>query len=106
MKRTDREILAYREAACTAIEKLGGQILLGFDPYTHTVPTKAGVLRISIGDDCCICTRFDNSEAARELALGDRLNPHSGKWNWMGGMDHQGDMVDMAYFQQALRKIV
>lgn len=38
--------------------------------------------------------------------MGDRLNIHSGKWNWMGGMDHQGDMLDLAYFQQALRKIV
>lgn len=106
MKRTDAEILAYREAACTAIERLGGQIILGFDYYTHIVPTKAGELLVSVGDDCCICCRFKEVDSAKTLNLGDRLNIHSGKWNWMGGTDHQGDMLDLAYFQQALRKIV
>lgn len=106
MKRSDREIKAYREAACTAIERLGGQIILGFDSYTHIVPTKAGVLFVSVGDDCCICTRFKEVDSALTLNLGQRLNIHSGKWNWMGGADHQGDMLDLAYFQQALRKIV
>lgn len=106
MKRSERAIKDYRKAACDAVENLGGQIMLGFEPYTHIVPTKAGVLLVSISDDCSVCTRFKDVEAAKTLNLGDRLNPFSGKWNWMGGFNHEGDMLDLAYFQQALRKIV
>lgn len=106
MKRSQQDIKTYRKAACDAVENLGGQIMLGFEPYTHIVPTKAGVLLVSIGDDCTVCCRFKEVDSALTLNLGDRLNPHSGKWNWMGGFNHEGDMLDLAYFQQALRKIV
>lgn len=106
MQRTKWEISTYNAAATKAVVAMGGRIMPSDSSYGFKVPTKAGKLLVSIGDDCCICTRFVDVEAAKELGLGDRLNEFSGKWNWMGGMDHQGDMLDLAYFQQALRKIV
>lgn len=105
MKRTKKEIAVYNAAATKIVVALGGSIMPSDSSYNLQIPTKAGKLLVSIGDDCCICTRFVDVEAAKELGLGGRLNEFSGKWNWMGGMDHQGDMLDLAYFQQALRKI-
>lgn len=106
MKRTKKEIAVYNAAATKIVVALGGSIMPSDSSYNLQIPTKAGKLLVSIGDDCCVCTRFENSEAALDLGLGDRLNVHSGKWNFMGGMNHQGDMLDLAYFQQELRKIV
>lgn len=107
MKRTKKEIAVYNAAATKAVVAMGGRIMPSDSSYGFKVPTKAGTLLVSIDSDCCyICTRFVDVEAAKELGLGDKLNEFSGKWNWMGGMDHQGDMLDLAYFQQALRKIV
>lgn len=106
MQRTKWEISTYNAAATKAVVAMGGRIMPSDSSYGFKVPTKAGTLLVSIGDDCCVCCRFDDVPAAKGLSLGDRLNEFSGKWNWMGGMDHQGDMLDLAYFQQALRKIV
>lgn len=107
MKRTKKEIAVYNAAATKIVVALGGSIMPSDSSYNLQIPTKAGDLLVSIDSDCCyICTRFEDVEAAKELGLGERLNEFSGKWNWMGGMDHQGDMLDLAYFQQALRKIV
>lgn len=106
MNRTKKERATYNAEATKIVVALGGSIMPSGSSYNLQVPTKAGKLLVSIGDDCCVCTRFEDGDAALDLGLGDRLNVHSGKWNWMGGMDHQGDMLDLAYFQQALRKIV
>lgn len=107
MKRTRQERVAYNAAATKVVVSLGGRIRPSGETYNLAITTKAGVLLVSIDSDYCyICTRFVDVKAAIELGLGDRLNEFSGKWNWMGGMDHQGDMLDLAYFQQALRKIV
>lgn len=106
MKRNRKECAAYNAAATRIVVGLGGRISPSSDTYNLQIDTKAGLLRVSIDSDCCICTRFEDVEAAKELDLGDRLNEFSGKWNWMGGMDHQGDMLDLANFQHALRKIV
>lgn len=107
MKRNRKECAAYNAAATRIVVGLGGRINPSSDTYNLQIDTKAGDLLVSIDSDCCyICTRFEDVEAAKELGLGNRLNEFSGKWNWMGGMDHQGDMLDLAYFQQALRKIV
>lgn len=105
MKRTFKQKAAYGEAAGAVLERFNG-VYTGREPYPYTVATKAGPLLVSIDEDGCICTRFENIDAAKELGLGDRLNPFSGKWNWMGGNDHQADMLDLANFQHALRKIV
>jgi hypothetical protein len=106
VKRKFNERAAYNIAANGILNHVGAVYAPQNETYPYTVSTKAGPLRVSIDSDCCICTRFEDIEAAKQLDLGDRLNPHSGKWNWMGGDDHQGDMVDLAMFQQALRKIV
>lgn len=106
MKRKMKETTAYGAAAGGIMDRFNA-VYTADASYPYTVATKAGDLLVSIDSDCCyICTRFVDVKAAKELGLGDRLNEFSGKWNWMGGMDHQGDMLDLAYFQQALRKIV
>lgn len=104
MKRTFKQKTTYGGAARDVLDRFNA-VYTGREPRPYTVETKAGPLMVSI-EDGCICTRFENIDAAKELGLGDRLNPFSGKWNWMGGMDHQGDMLDLANFQHALRKIV
>lgn len=107
MKRKWKERMEYYKAVSDILNRFKA-VYTGNDDdaYPYTIATKVGQLKVSLGKDCCVCTRFEDVEAARGLDLGDRLNPHSGKWNWMGGNDHQGDMLDLAYFQQALRKIV
>lgn len=106
MRRSKQEVAAYRNQATKIVVGLGGRIMPSDSAYNLKIDTKAGQLLISIGDDCCVCTRFEDVEAAKALTLGDRLNEHSGKWNWMGGGNHEGDLLDLAYFQQALRKIL
>lgn len=105
MKRKMKEKTAYGAAAGGIMDRFNA-VYTADASYPYTVATKAGDLLVSIGDDCCICTRFVDIKAAIELDLGDRLNDKSGKWNWMGGDTHQGDMLDLAAFQHALRKIV
>lgn len=105
MKRKMKETTAYGAAAVGIMDRFNA-VYTADQPYPYTVATKAGKLLVSIGDDCCICTRFVDIKAAKELELGERLNEFSGKWNWMGGETHQADMLDLAAFQHALRKIV
>lgn len=104
--RTKQQSQAYLAAAQKVMLNTPYSIQRPGENYEWAVLTKAGDLLVSISDDCCVCTRFEDVEAAKKLGLGDRLNPHSGKWNWMGGSDHEGDLLDLAYFQQALRKIL
>lgn len=106
MNRTKKERATYNAEATKIVVALGGSIMPSGSSYNLQVPTKAGKLLVSIGDDCCVCTRFESPEAALDLGLGDRLNVHSGKWNWMGGHDHAQDLSDLAHFHAALRKIV
>lgn len=106
MKRKFKERTAYGGAAGEILERFNAVYRPEQDVYRYSIMTKAGPLLVSIGDDCCICTRFVDIKAANELGLGDRLNEFSGKWNWMGGDSHQADMLDLAAFQHALRKIV
>lgn len=106
MKRNRKERAAYNAAATKIVVAMGGRISPSGDTYNLQIRTKAGLLLVSIDEDCCVCCRFEQVILARGLDLGDRFNPYSGKWNWMGGMDHQGDMLDLANFQHALRKIV
>lgn len=105
MKRTKQQIHTYTRMAKGIIKSFGGVPDESTSSYEYSVQTKAGPLLISIGEDCCICTRFC-LDAAMDLGLGDRLNVHSGKWNWMGGHDHVSDMADLQQFGLALRAIV
>lgn len=106
MNRKNSEKVLYRNTALKILTDFGAVYMPEQDVYRYSVMTKAGVLLVSVGDDFCVCTKFTDIESAKTLGLGDRLNPHSGKWNWMGGTDHNGDMYDLAQFQQALRRIV
>lgn len=105
MKRKHKERIEYFKAASDILNRFSAVYAEG-ENYPYRIATKAGPLLVSLDSDCCICTRFEDIKAAKELDLGDKLNEFSGKWNWMGGMDHQGDMLDLANFQHALRKIV
>lgn len=105
MKRTAEEVRIYRKTAEGVVTTAGGQPD-DSTSYGYSLQTKAGRLFISIGDDCCICTRFEDLSNVAALDLGDRLNEFSGKWNWMGGFNHAADMYDLAQFARALRRIV
>lgn len=105
MKRTKAEVNAYHMTALAVLRVHNAESADKDSAYEHTVKTTAGELRVSIGDDCCICTRFTDLDKAKKLGLGDRLNPYSGKWNWMGGLTHDEDLSDLLRFSEALRKI-
>ena len=105
MKRTAEEVRIYRKTAEGVVTTAGAKPD-DSTSYEYCLQTKAGRLFISIGDDCCICTRFEEQGRANALDLGERLNEFSGKWNWMGGFNHAADMYDLAQFARALRRVV
>lgn len=107
MKRTKQQAATYRTAALGILRNFGAQ-LNEDDHRMYVLATRLGPLRISIWDSMIPC-RFDDVPLAKsELSSGyhDRLNPFSGKWNWNGGLTHEEDMVDLAYFQQTLRRLL
>lgn len=53
--------------------------------YTWSIVTKAGALSLAIMDDWLACVFVDQVKARGVLKGDQRLNFHSGKWNWMGG---------------------
>lgn len=79
-------------------------VKLGFVPSGDSfmpwvIETKAGTLRASIQDDWLAC-KFDDVAKAKGLALSSRLNPYSGKWNWMQGGS------DLGQFSREVARIV
>lgn len=105
MKRTKKQVNTYHLAAMAILNSHGAVAENRASSYDYTIKTTAGELRLSVHEDCSVCTRFVNVEKAKTLGLGDNLNPHSGKWNWMGGLTHDEDMADLLLFSAALRKI-
>ena len=53
--------------------------------YPWSLETKAGALNLAIMDDWLACVFVDQVKARGVLKGDQRLNFHSGKWNWMGG---------------------
>jgi hypothetical protein len=106
-KRTLKQTSAYRNGALSILRNAGAQINeSGHKMYT--VETTLGTLEISVWNASIMCM-FDDLTRAKEhfgVCLNGRLNPHSGKWNWMGGMSHEGDMIDLQDFGHALERIL
>ncbi|WP_408601389.1 hypothetical protein [Pseudomonas sp. PLMAX] len=101
-KRTAKQTKLYRTTALAILRKCGAQV----DEATHRMyilETRLGTLRISIWDTSIMCCFDDVARATAELGTsGDFLNPHSGKWNWMGGLNHEEDMADLEQFERGL----
>ena len=53
--------------------------------YPWSIATTAGNLKLAIMDDWLACVFVDQVKARGVLKGDQRLNIHSGKWNWMGG---------------------
>lgn len=53
--------------------------------YPWSIETKAGALNLAIMDNWIACVFVDQVKARVVLKGDQRLNIHSGKWNWMGG---------------------
>lgn len=53
--------------------------------YPWGLETKAGALNLAIMDDWIACVFVDEVKARSVLKGDQRLNVHSGKWNWMHG---------------------
>ncbi|WP_274643955.1 hypothetical protein [Pseudomonas serbica] len=105
--RTIKQTSTYRNAALIILRNAGAQLhKTGF--YMYSVETTLGALSISVRDDSLMC-RFEDVDRAKGY-FGDysysRLNPHTGKWNWMGGMNHEGDLNDLQDFGNALELIL
>lgn len=110
-KLTKKQIREYRDAFEQIVQRAGATARPMGGCYELAVETQAGPLFIARPqEDCWIACRFGEVDRAVALLNPGRvwdhhLNPHSGKWNWMGGDCHEGNMTDLAYFQQALRRI-
>lgn len=103
--RTKAETNTYHMTALAVLRVHNAEATPQGSSYDYKVNTAAGELLIQVGDDGCVCTRFTDVEKAKNLNLGDRLNPYSGKWNWMGGLNHDEDLSDLLMFSEALKKI-
>lgn len=53
--------------------------------YPWSIATKVGNLKLAIMDDWLACVFVDQVKVRGVLKGDQRLNFHSGKWNWMGG---------------------
>lgn len=105
MNRTKPQKEAYRQTALGILRTFGAQV----DPTErrmYQIETRLGTLRISVWDDMLPCLFDEVKRASAELGGGTRINPFSGKWNFDGGLDHEGDMQDLAQFQHELRRLL
>lgn len=53
--------------------------------YPWSIETKVGALKLAIMDDWLACVFVDQVKARGVLKGNQRLNTHSGEWNWMNG---------------------
>ena len=88
---------------------------LGFKPTPDgdrefSLDTPLGPLGATPYDDWIACQFKDVAKAKQHLPHGyaDRLNPHSGKWNWHGdGLDADGYTTEMLNkFEAAVSQIL
>jgi hypothetical protein len=106
-KRTIKQTSAYRNGALTILRNAGAQV----NEVSHrmySLETTLGTLSISVWNSSIMCM-FDDVTRAKEhfgSSPNGRLNPFSGKWNWMGGFDHEGDMLDLYQFECALEHLL
>jgi hypothetical protein len=77
-RQTPKQAAAFKAKATQALLSLGAQPDGQF--YDFKIETRFGLLRLSPCEDA-IRTRFD-TVPKRDETLGERLNPHSGKWNF------------------------
>lgn len=106
-KRTIKQNSTYRNAALAILRNAGAQFNeIGHKMYT--VETTLGTLEVSVWNASIMCMFDDVARAKAHFGNypNGRLNPHSGKWNWMGGMSHEGDMTDLQDFGHALERIL
>ena len=75
----------FQKMAEEAISSLGFIKTETDSIYPWSIATKAGNLKLAIMDDWLACVFVDQVKARGVLKGDQRLNIHSGKWNWMGG---------------------
>lgn len=84
-KPTKKEITQFREEAIAILREFG--FVATPDGWRdYQAQTLAGPLSVSIEADWLACV-FHDEKLAATFNLGGRLNTHSGKWNWDGGID-------------------
>ena len=75
----------FQKMATEVISSLGFIKTEADSLYPWSIATKAGNLKLAIMDDWIACVFVDEVKAKGILKGDQRLNTHSGKWNWMGG---------------------
>jgi hypothetical protein len=97
MKLTKKQSAEYMKSALEILRSFGFQ-QDETSGHEYSADTIAGKLHVTIYPDWTAC-RFDDVKKAVEVTQGDRINPHSGKWNWM-------ELTDLPYFQAELRRLI
>ena len=106
---TKKQAERFHKYAVDRLTRLGFQPLADSDG-AFVLDTPLGTLRATPYDDWIACRFEDVARAKQHLAHGhaDRLNPHSGKWNWHGdGLDADGHATQMInQFEFAVNQIL
>lgn len=94
---TKKQAERFQKYAIDRLNRLGFKKVEG-GLRDYRLDTPIGVLWASPYDDWIACCFEDVARAKEHLPHGhaDRLNPHSGKWNWHGdGLDGDGHATQM-----------
>ncbi len=75
----------FQKMAEEAVSSLGFIKAAPDGLYPWSIATTVGDLKLAIMDDWLACVFVDEVKAQGILKGDQRLNTHSGKWNWMGG---------------------
>ncbi len=84
----------FQEEALKVLLALGAKKNEGLG-YDYVIDTIAGPLECAPYEDW-LATRFMDVAQAKQKVGGDRLNPHSGKWNWHYTNPGPSDMLALA----------
>lgn len=86
----------FKAAVSRGLANMGAQFFPHYSTLVNAfeLQTTAGSLRCSVDDDT-LNTRFYDVDAAKKAGLSGRLNPFSGKWNWVFSNPTEQDVLDL-----------
>jgi hypothetical protein len=99
MKTTKKQSAAFMKHALEILRRFGFQHDASMREYS--AETVIGKLHVSIKEDWLSCVFDDVKKAALHMQENHdtRINPHSGKWNWM-------EPSYLPYFESALGRLI
>lgn len=97
LPRINKKSDVFKSQALDILHKIGA-VQTPDKASSFCLQTQAGALQITVNQNWIAC-RFKNVIKAISLGTGDRINRHTGKWNWYDGID------DLSHFERELSKL-